>query len=448
MINKMADNALRFINIFYTLRFCRNFIKPIINKLLFKISYKAKLLPVLGLVFLLCFSFLTVKAQYFELDKGYRSQKIPFRLIRNMIVIKLKINNKGPFNFVLDTGVGLMIITDPMLVDSISIPNKRTIKIPGLGEGDAYEAYVTPALKIDIPGLTGYDVAAAILKTDHFNLSNFAGFPIHGLLGYEFFNNLAVRLNFMDSTLTVYKTQDKHAYKKGTKIPISVENHKPYIKTNVTMPDGTIRQCKMVIDLGAGHPVSLENMIKKNGLPQKFVIANLGVGLTGPISGFLSRIDEIDIGKYRVKKVITSFPNDYDEETLKRLSIPRDGNLGVGILKKFMVTLDYHDNAIYLKPNSTFNDPFEHDMSGIEYYGAGDGFKRIIISRVEPGSAADEVGLEKDDEITTINFKSVADMTLEQIDGIFRSKEGRSLLIEVYHDKKFDRVILTLKRRI
>jgi len=131
-----------------------------------------------------------------------------FRLIRNLVVIKLKINDKGPFNFVLDTGVGLMIITDPKLVDSIAIQNKRTIKIPGLGEGDDYEAYITPPLNIQIPGLTSYDVAAAILKTDHFNLSNFAGIPIHGLLGYEFFNNLAVKLNFIDSTLTVYKPQD------------------------------------------------------------------------------------------------------------------------------------------------------------------------------------------------------------------------------------------------
>jgi hypothetical protein len=341
-----------------------------------------------------------------------------------------------------------MIITEPKLVDSINIQNKRTIKMAGLGEGDAFEAYVTPPLKIDIPGLTSYDVAAAILKTDHFNLSNFVGIPVHGLLGYEFFNNLAVKLNFTDSTITVYRTRDARLFKKGTKIPITIESHKPYLEAKVKLPNGTEQLCKLVIDLGAGHPVSLENMIKKNGLPQKFVIANLGVGLAGPISGFLSRIDEVDLGKYKIKKVITSFPNDYDEETLKNLSIPRDGNLGVGILKRFMVIFDYHDNALYLKPNSSFGDPFEHDMSGIEYYAAGEGFKRLIISRIEPGSAADEVGLEKDDEITAINFKPVADMTLEQIDNILKSKNERNLLIEVYHDHKFDRVILTLKRRI
>jgi hypothetical protein len=388
------------------------------------------------------------KAQYFDIDGKRKSVSMHFRLVRNLVIIQLKINNKGPFNFILDTGVGIMLITDPAMVDSISLTSKRTIKITGLGEGDAYEAYVTPPLNIQIPGLTSYDVATTILKTDKFNLSNYVGIPIKGLLGYEFFNNLAVKLNFLDSTLTVYRPHNVRRFRKGARIPITVESHKPYMKTLVALPNGVVQQCKMVIDLGAGHPVSLENMIKKHGLPQKFISANLGVGLAGPIKGFLSRIDEIDIGKYKVKNVITAFPNDYDSTTLKYLSVARDGNLGIGILKRFTVIFDYPHNALYLKPNANFREPFEHDMSGIEYYAAGNDLKHIIISRVEAGSSADELGLEKDDEIVSINFKPVAEMSMEELDGIFRSKDQRNLLIEIYHDHKYDRVILTLRRRI
>ena len=126
----------------------------------------------------------------------------------------------------------------------------------------------------------------------------------------------------------------------------------------------------------------------------------------------------------------------------------RDGNLGAGLLKKFVVVFDYYNKAIYLKPGSDYREPFEHDMSGLEYYAAGDGFSRVIISRVEPGSAGDAIGLEKDDEIVAINFKQTATMSLEQIDDIFKSQNDRSLLLEIYHDKKLDNVILTLKRRI
>jgi hypothetical protein len=387
---------------------------------------------------------LMARAQYFDLTENSKHVTIPFKMVRDMIVIQLNINNKGPFNFVLDTGVGLMLITDPKLVDSINIQNKRTIKIAGLGEGDDYDAYITPALQIDISSLKSYDVGAAILKKDHFGLSNYAGMHIHGLLGYEFFSNLAVKINFADSTLTVSHPKNIKVFRKGIKIPIVVEDRKPYIDAKVIFPNGTKTSDKLILDLGAGHPLSLENMIKNHGLPEKFIAANLGIGLTGPIDGFLSRVSEVDIGKFKIKNVITSFPSD-DQ---KSADVKRDGNLGMGILKRFQVILDYPDSVIYLKPALGFNDPFEHDMSGLEYYSNGDDLNHVVISRVEPGSAADEVGLEKDDEIVSINFKPVSQMTLEQIDSIFKSQNDRSLLLQIFHDKKLDNVILTLKRRI
>nr|WP_308726292.1 aspartyl protease family protein [Mucilaginibacter phenanthrenivorans] len=403
------------------------------------------LFRVVILMMLLCCSHLSVSGQYFDMKDNRKHVTIPFQMIRDMIIIKLTINNKGPFNFILDTGVGLMLITDPKLVDSINIVNKRTLKISGIGEGDAYEAYVTSSLNIQIPGLVSYDVAAAILKTDHFGLSNFAGIPIHGLLGYEFFNNLAVKINFSDSTLSVSRPIDMRIFRKGNKIPITVEDRKPYIKTRIVFPDGSKAEDKLILDLGAGHSLSLENVINKNGLPEKFIAANLGVGLTGPVNGFLSRVKELDIGKFKLKNVITSFP---EGEQFKSLAVKRDGNLGIGILKRFNVIIDYPDSVIYLQQGINFKTPFEHDMSGLEYYASGTDFNRVIISRVEPGSPADMIGLEKDDEILMINLKPVMKMTLEQIDNIFKSQNDRSLLLEIYHDNRRDDVILTLKRRI
>jgi hypothetical protein len=366
-------------------------------------------------------------------------------MVRDMVVIQLHINNKGPYNFILDTGVGLMLITEPKLVDSINISNKRTLKISGLGEGEDFEAYITSPLKIDIPGLVSYDVAAAILKKDHFGLSNYAGVPIYGLLGYEFFNNLAVKINFADSTISVSKAKDMKFPRKANKIPIIIEDRKPYVNVNITFPNNTKITNKLILDLGAGHPLSLENMIQSHGLPEKFIAANLGVGLTGPIDGFISRVKEVEIGKYKIKNVITSFP---DDKNNRKFSVRRDGNMGIGILKRFTVIFDYPDSTVYLKPNGDLKAPFEHDMSGLEYYSTGEDLNHVIISRVEPGSAADELGLEKDDEILSINLKPVSKMTLEEIDALFKSQNDRSLLLEIYHDKKTDRVILTLKRRV
>ena len=404
-----------------------------------------KWLPALLLLSILVCNTLTSKAQYFDLKANVKHVNIPFRIVRNMIVISLKINDKGPFNFILDTGVGLMVITEPKLIDSINLTSKRVIKIPGLGNGDDDEAYITSVLNIGIPGLESHDVNAAILKKDHFNLSNYAGMPIDGLIGYEFFSNIAVRVNFADSTLNVCRPADLKPFRRASKIPITIEERKSYLQANITFPNGKTVSDKLVVDLGAGHPISIENMVKNNGMPKKFIAANLGVGLNGPIDGFISRVSAVEIGKYKIRDVIASFPD--DNKPQPELAVPRDGNLGIGILKRFDVIFDYPDNLVYLKPGPLFKDSFEHDMSGMEYYTTGD-YKHIVIDRVESGSAADDIGLERGDEITAINFVPVSKMTLEQIDAIFRSRDDRGILLEIYHDKRYDKVILTLKRRI
>jgi hypothetical protein len=400
----------------------------------------------LWLTAILCCIILSSFAQHFVINSSHKNVTIPFHLVRSMVVIKLNINNKGPYNFILDTGVGIMIITEPTLIDSIVIPHKRTITLSGLAEGEDYQALVTSALNIQLPGINSEGVGAAILKQDYFNLSGYVGMPIHGLLGYDFFNALAVKINFEDSTITVCKPEDLSRLRKMHKIPISVEDKKPYLETTIAYPGGKKIKSKLVIDLGAGHPLSLENLISKNGLPPKFIAANLGVALNGPITGFISRMEEIDIGKYKVKNVITSFP---DIDYVKRnFAVLRDGNMGIGILKRFDVIFDYSNSTLYLKPNGTYKNPFEFDMSGMEYFAVGENYQHLIISRVSPGSPAADIGLEKGDEIVSINLKPVSQMGIEEVDGIFKSKHERSLLLEIYHDKKYDRVVLTLKRRI
>lgn len=401
----------------------------------------------IGMLWLCLLGYHANAQQYFHLDA--KRVTMHFNFIRNMMVIPLTINDKGPYNFILDTGVGLMIITDPTLVDSLNIRNKRLIKVTGMGEGKDFEAYVASSLKVGMAHVSGENISAAILKNDEFGLSNYAGMNIHGLLGCEFFSSFSVRINFMDSTITMAAPRDMRLFKRGDKIPISIEDHKPYITCKININGKTSKkENKLILDLGAGHALSLENLIGENkGLPEKFIASNLGISLTGPINGFLSRVDQVEIGKYKLNKVITSFP-DYDTSKIQLISVKRNGNLGMEILKKFNLIIDYQNGMLYLKPNMLFNDPFEHDMSGIEYFADGPGLTHIIINHIERGSAADEIGLTKGDEIVKINFKPVERMSINQIDHIFRSREDRSVLLEIFHDNKYEKYILTLKRRI
>src|SRR4051812_16356208 len=100
-----------------------------------------------------CLYGLIVCAQRFDIVNNKKRQSVRFKLVRSMVVVPLYINGHGPYNFILDTGVGLMLITDEKLTDSLSIVNRRTIKISGLGERQDYEAFVAPQVKVEIAGL-------------------------------------------------------------------------------------------------------------------------------------------------------------------------------------------------------------------------------------------------------------------------------------------------------
>lgn len=389
-------------------------------------------------------------AQKFEFLHNRQKEILPFKLIRNLIIIPVEINGKGPYNFVLDTGVGFCIITDPSLIDTLKPTMLRKIRITGFGEGDDLVAHVIPSLQFKIGNSVANRLPAAVLQKDAFDLSSFAGMPVFGLIGYEFFNSFIVRINYATSVITMYRQYSGFILRKGVRIPMSIEERKPYINAEISLTNKEAIPAKLIIDTGAGHPLSLETY---NGIPFQVpeinISANLGIGITGPINGFLGRVRFIKIGKFEIKNVLSAFP-DYKDAGAKISSVNRAGSIGNNILRRFDVVFDYSRSALYLKKTASFKTPFEHDMSGMELYSAGEGYKRLFVLRVEAFSAAYEAGIQEDDEILAINLKPVADLGREEIDAIFKSKDDRSIVIDVMPkgSKRMRRMILTLKRRI
>lgn len=401
-------------------------------------------------LFLFCLSITRSQAQKFEFLHNRKKEHLPFKFIKNLIIIPLEINGKGPYNFVLDTGVGFCIITDPSLTDTLNVGKLRKIRISGLGEGDDLTASVIPSLQIKIGNTAANRVSAAMLEEDAFNLSSFAGIPIYGLIGYEFFNSFIVRINYAANLITMYRQHSGFILRKGLRIPMSIEERKPYIHSEIGLPNRKSVIAKLIIDTGAGHPLSLElNEGAPFELPEKHISANLGIGITGPINGFLGRIDYMKLGKFDIKNVLTAFPN-YEDAAAKTSVISRAGSIGNSILRRFDVVFDYSRSALYLKPTASLKTPFEHDMSGLELYSSGEAYKRLFVLRVEDNSAAAEAGISEDDEILAINFKLVKEFDREEIDALFKSKDDRSLIIDLVPSgsQKMKRIVLTLKRRI
>jgi hypothetical protein len=88
----------------------------------------------------------------------------------------------------------------------------------------------------------------------------------------NFLARLAVKISFTDSTMQRIVTPRICDFiGELPKIPISIEDKKPYFTTKVVFADGSEKQSKLIVDLGAGHFISMENIANKNYHPKKYI---------------------------------------------------------------------------------------------------------------------------------------------------------------------------------
>jgi len=387
------------------------------------------------------------QAQQFYLQGDLKKDAIHFIEVKNLVIIPLYLNGKGPFNFILDTGVGPLIITDHHLLDSLGISRSRSLKIAGLGKGSEIDAYISNdvSAKLGKAGISG--IPTAILKEDIFGLSNYLGIPIYGLLGYYFFRGFVVEINYTHKRL-IFSSHNRKMKIRGEKIPIELFSNKPYVQLTLENQDLAKQKLKMLVDNGASHAISLERLDDQPfPINESMISANLGVGMSGPIGGHIGRIATLKIGSFTLEQVLASYPS-YDDVAAKIFLKDRNGNLGADILSRFNVTFDYEHLSMYLKKNKRFKMPFDHDMSGIEVYGETHRDTHYFISRIEADSPAEKAGLQVDDEIVQINFKAASSYQLTDINALFRSADGKTMVLSIFRDGEILVKIFKLKRRI
>ncbi|RZK81723.1 MAG: peptide-binding protein [Pedobacter sp.] len=388
-----------------------------------------------------CFS------QQFEFPGRRTRDKLGFEMIKNLVIIPLYINNTGPYNFILDTGVSPMIITDPTIISGLEIKSLRPTKISGLGKGPDIDALLTNEIKASIGKSSISNLPAAILKEDILGLSNYVGIKIHGLIGFYFFNSFVVHINYSSKNIRFHLHSNKSKIK-GEKVPFQMIQNKPYINVSTYLSEKDAVVAKVLVDNGAGHAISLETYHDKPfPLPEKTAEANLGNGLSGPISGKIGRIYSLQIGSFKLKNVISSFPV-YDDAGAKAILLNRNGNLGAELLSKFNVVFDYKNQEMYIRKNTSFNVPFEHDMSGMEIYTDDANKRRYFVLRIEPGSPAEESEMKLNDEILALNFSTTQQMNLNEITKILKSGDGRTLFLTINRGGKMMYKFMKLKRRI
>ena len=410
-------------------------------------------------------SFWTKAQDGFVLENSEKTV-IKFKLINNLIFIPMTVNGVE-LNFLLDSGVAETLLFSLENKD-VDFKNIEKIAFRGLGEAVSIEALKSIKNNVSV-GKNFIDKSHTIFLVldQDFNISQDVGIPINGIIGYYFFKNHPIEINYIKKTITIYKDKSKFPkkVKRFSEFPMSVEMNKPYMNADVEMKHEK-QSSKLLLDLGNTDSVWLFPALIKDFIYNRPNIDDfLGRGFSGDIFGKRSRINSLSFGKFTLNKPIASMPDEFSIQHLKIVK-DRKGSIGSEILRRFTIIFDYPDNKIYLKSNKHIGDPFLIDGSGLEIKQDGllwekeevriepvrvkvgnnesnvtnipENFQykfslkpNFIVSGTRKDSPAQKVGILKDDKLISIDKKVAKDLTLNKIHQILKTDVSRKINLEI-----------------
>ncbi len=375
----------------------------------------------------------------FEFERDRRSVVIPIEVRNNLAVVPVSINERGPFYFILDTGVRTTILTEPMLAHLLDLDFDDFIYIYGLGGEGIVQAALSTGVDIRLPGIRGKNMNMLIIPEDLLKFSEVFGFPVYGILGYDFFKAFPVEINYANSRMRVYRDADYRIGRRSHEIPMQLVNGKPYVEATLVGNHGDTLTTNLLLDLGASHPVYLNRSYIS--MSDKTLTSFLGKGISGNLMGEVGRVDQFIIGDIEINDPLVFYPDAeflvfYDQE------IDWEGLIGGAIINRFNIIIDYQSEKIVLQPGRNFSKPFSSGLSGIEIVARGNYLDQFIIHYVRPGSVSYEAGILPGDQIVQINQLRQHELNMEDILDIITMREGYPVLMvikrgDIYHRKQF-----------
>lgn len=389
---------------------------------------------------------------------------IPFKLINNLIFIPININGEE-LTFLLDTGVTENTIFS--LEDKeIKLSAMEKMKFSGLGGNRSIEGFKSDLNTGKIgKNFVNDSLMVFIIQDEEFNISSHIGIPVNGFIGYHFFKDYPIIIDYISKKITVYK--DRALFEKKIKkfddFTISIEKSKPYISADVEMINNK-KASKLLIDIGNSDAIWLFPTLIKDFVYNRPNIDDfLGRGFNGDIYGKRSRIHGFFLGDFKFEKPLTAMPDEFSIQHLNLVQ-ERKGSVGGEIMRRFTVAFDYPNGKLYLRKNKNYDDPFHFNMSGLDFkqdglqwekdyltvktqneksttgeiqaFNSNLQYKFVLkpifsLAGVRKDSPAYKAGLKKDDTLITINGKKTSEMTLNKIMEMMKSEEGKTINMTV-----------------
>lgn len=380
----------------------------------------------------------------YKITSGERSVTIPFRLLGTYVLLTAEIDGVQT-GLVLDTGMPAngVLLHARSEGDLYGFESAGQVGVMG-ASGDLVMADILSGLKINLPGLVLEGQSAIIMPYAPERDLVFTREGMPGVIGLSLFGQFVVEIDYDKQVVVLTEPDSYRPPENAEVVPLTFGHTKvPQIACTVQTSDGDTVPLDVVIDCGHARALALAaGEGAAIDLPEGSIETRIGIGATGALMGHVGRVPALTVGSHTFKDVVASFKRGDEGGPMVG---GKEGNLGAEILSRFKVTFDYTNEKMFLEPGERIDEPFEHDMSGIEISRLEDG--SFAVDLVISESPADEAGLTTEDVILEMDGRAAGEIGRTELRDMMK-REGEEIVLVVERNGKKREVTLTLRRLI
>jgi predicted aspartyl protease len=320
--------------------------------------------------------------------------KFPFKQYSGGVMVVRATINKIPdtLNFILDTGSG-GISLDSVTCDQYGLqPRYSDTLVTGMGS--SHKAKFIYDQTLHFPGLS---IPHLDFHVNNYEvLTSVYGEKIDGIIGYSFFRQFIVKVDFDTLELEVFKPGEIKYPRQGsllrpafTALPIQ----------NMSVKDGRKLDFSFYFDTGAGLCFLMSEAFAKDSAvlsKKRKPVITQAEGMGGKLQMEITVVKTLQVGNYKFRNVPTYiFKDEYNVTSYPYVG----GLIGNDLLRRFNLIINYPQREIHLQPNTHFLDPFDYAYTGMAtYYLDG----KIYVEDIVKGSPAEKAGLKPGDILLAV----------------------------------------------
>ena len=175
-----------------------------------------------------------------------------------LMVVSVAINDRGPFDFLIDTGTNTTLI-DPQLATELALQPKDRLKLASLASATDVPRYYFQTFRVGPASVSNQEALAVPLPQltalDH---------KIRGVLGMNFLLQFSFRLDYEHHMLELYPLPESAPVPAGLRVPVEINESRLLIKVgSEASPSGS---WKLAIDSGISQFLVFQDRMAASGL--------------------------------------------------------------------------------------------------------------------------------------------------------------------------------------